>query len=420
MPAGESVSDPLVDGNEPEAEEEMPALDVSDDEVPHVSWDPSYLPKSFSGKIGQDFEQWCKKLELAISTYTYGAPSLSQALGSCLSDQAFDYWDQLPDNVKENFSESKKRLSKVFGKATQNRKVRDFSYTRPRYPGESLEIYLAALSKIVNTAFTGKYDYGDVFKMNEIKRRFIEGLSTNLRTKCLEQGPDTVKEALEIAKRLEFAETVAKSQQNLLPSESVCSIGNETMQSKSDSACSEVLQLTNMVATLSSKIDNMEKNYRYSQDNRGREVNRRRYSQSNSSDRCHSPHYSPSYSPHRTVRFDDERGRSRERYRNVHFKRSDSFSPNRQSYDSRCKEHNHVSGRRDRYNSRSNERSYCESCSRRLYSNSPSARRHSQSPNRRDFRHNVHYDRRENADDLNMQGSRMLSGQRPIRSSLRK
>ena len=417
--------------NQPDSAEGA-AAQSGDDLMPHLmeeevfaTWDPSYLPKLFSGKPGEDFEQWCKKLELVIETYSQGAPTLSQALGSCLSDDAFDYWDQLPLHVKRDFHGSKAKLSKVFGKATQNRKIRDFSFSRPRQPGESLELYLATLSKMVNNAFSGDYDYGEMFKKNEIKRRFIEGLSPSLRMKCLEQGPETLEKTLEIAKRLEFAE-LSSSQANTLSSGNVCNI-------QQDDGCSQntgIMQLTNMVATLSSKLDNMEMKYRYSQDDRSRDRFRRRYDSQSPRRYSHSPDFfhsrgsssTQNRNQGRSVRF-CERGRPKERDE-YHSRNSSSTSPRR--FRDKGSPNTFFRDRdyefdRQRYQ-KSREYRYCESCANRIQTRSPSPRRSSVSPRR----HNSVYeasnsgDRKENMGALNMKGSMMVSDQRPVKSNMRK
>ena len=108
--------------NQPDSAEGA-AAQSGDDLMPHLmeeevfaTWDPSYLPKLFSGKPGEDFEQWCKKLELVIETYSQGAPTLSQALGSCLSDDAFDYWDQLPLHVKRILMDQRQNCPKFLAR----------------------------------------------------------------------------------------------------------------------------------------------------------------------------------------------------------------------------------------------------------------------------------------------------------------
>jgi hypothetical protein len=32
-------------------------------------WDPSYLPPFFKGIAEEDFNQWCRKLEIAVKNY---------------------------------------------------------------------------------------------------------------------------------------------------------------------------------------------------------------------------------------------------------------------------------------------------------------------------------------------------------------
>ena len=54
---------------------------------PH--WDPSYLPQYFKGNVDTDFNQWCRKLEIAVQNYPLGAPPLASALPSRLDGKAF-------------------------------------------------------------------------------------------------------------------------------------------------------------------------------------------------------------------------------------------------------------------------------------------------------------------------------------------
>jgi len=86
---------------------------------PH--WDPSYLPPYFKGNADEDFNQWCRKLEIAIQNYPVGAPSLAHALPSKLDGKAFAFWDSLPAQTRENFQEAKNALARVFGRTNQLR-----------------------------------------------------------------------------------------------------------------------------------------------------------------------------------------------------------------------------------------------------------------------------------------------------------
>ena len=66
-------------------------------------------------------------------------------------------------------------------------------------PNEPLEIYAAAIREMVNTAFSGTYDYGPQFREHEYLRRFVQGLDQDTQTKCREHGPQNLNYALTIA-----------------------------------------------------------------------------------------------------------------------------------------------------------------------------------------------------------------------------
>ncbi len=214
----------------------------------HVQWDPSYLPPLFYGKPEEDFLTWIRKLELAVQTYPHGAPPLPQLLGNRLDGKAFTYWEQLPQATKNNFENAKARLAEVYGKTAQLRKVRDYAYSRPRQVGESLDTYAADLRKLVDSAFSGDYDYGENFKDREVLRQFVRGLSPSLRKKCMEQGPQNIDAALTLAKRLEFASKFEESQQSAVD-QSITQTSVQAIHSSSD-----ISELTKMMSGLCNEM----------------------------------------------------------------------------------------------------------------------------------------------------------------------
>lgn len=234
-------------------------------EVILPTWDPTYLPTPFSGKDGEDFNQWFRKLDIVINNYPRGAPTVLKALPSRLEGKAFSYWDQLPDETKQDLELTKKSMCKAFGQTTQIQKVRDFSYSRPRVVGESLEIYAAAVKEMINTAFVGDFDYGDQFKEKETLRRFLQGLDPSLQVKCREHGPKTLDEAVVIARRLEFAQKSVQSQGVTFSKDSVSVITSSDDDIKSLASQLSVLntKLDSLVAS-NSKIDHGHQQYQRS------------------------------------------------------------------------------------------------------------------------------------------------------------
>lgn len=228
-----------------------------DEGIVQPVWDPVYLPTAFSGKEQEDFNQWYRKLEIVIKNYPRGAPTLLQAIPSRLEGKAFAYWDQLPEATKANLQRTRDALSGVFGQTTRNQKVRDFSYSRPRVQGESLEIYAALVREMINTAFTGDYDYGEQFKEKETLRRFIKGLDPVLQMKCREHGPTTVNDAIKIARRLELAQKVAQEQTPKFTPDSVHMVCSEKQISSIESSSSPMDSLISQLSQLNTKLDKL-------------------------------------------------------------------------------------------------------------------------------------------------------------------
>ncbi len=79
---------------------------------------------------------------------------------------------------------------------------------RPRAPRESLEVYAAEISRLVDDAFP---EYGDRAQREEKCRRFLAGLDPVLRVKCHEQGATDLEEAVIIAGRCENARDAIKT-----------------------------------------------------------------------------------------------------------------------------------------------------------------------------------------------------------------
>lgn len=217
-------------------------------------WDPTYLPPYFTGKEDQDFNQWYRKLEIAVNNYPVGAPPLANALPSRLDGKAFAFWDQLPAATKQNHQQARNALARVFGHANQLQRIRDFSSSRPRLPNEPLEIYAASLRELVNSAFAGDFDYGDQFREHELLRRFLQGLEPCLQMKCREHGPQTLDQAIAVAQRLEFAQKAAQSQQPNFTQDTVNIVKCPT-SSNSNVSGNDMSMLVSQLSLLNQKLD---------------------------------------------------------------------------------------------------------------------------------------------------------------------
>lgn len=161
------------------------------------------LPKHFSGDGTEDFEQWVRRLEVSVSA----SPGLSDSeltsiLPARLIGVAFNYWDSLQDDIKQDYKKVKEKLRSTFGKRLY---ISDFQINiraRPRISGEPLEVYAAEISKLVNESFP---NYGVIAKEGECFRRFMVGIDPYLQLKVNEFGATKFKEAIEFAGRIERA-----------------------------------------------------------------------------------------------------------------------------------------------------------------------------------------------------------------------
>lgn len=165
------------------------------------------LPEIFSGEDGTDFHQWIRRFEL--STEVSGISDKNYLLlPARLSGPAFIVWEGLPESEKKDFTKIKEKLSAVFGKTHFLQTFRSCITARKRHQSEPLEVYASTITAMVEEAFP-KYD-ADA-KEGESFRRFIAGLEENLRTKIIELGGATLKDALDIALRVERANQQVKA-----------------------------------------------------------------------------------------------------------------------------------------------------------------------------------------------------------------
>lgn len=164
------------------------------------------LPAPFNGDGKQSFLSWTRQLEVAVKAliqdtadYDY---ELVRILPTRLGQAAFLLWDSFPAAVKSDYAAVKERLNEAFGQKQFMDRFKANLNARLRAPNESLEVYAADISRLVQEAFP---EYGDVACRQEKFRRFLAGLDPSLRAKCYEQGATDLEEALIIAGRCENA-----------------------------------------------------------------------------------------------------------------------------------------------------------------------------------------------------------------------
>lgn len=166
------------------------------------------LPPPFSGEERQSFVCWARQFEVSVRALTDGSGAasynyeLTRILPTRLSDAAFSLWDSLSDAVKSDYDAVKEKLKEAFGRRQFMERFRASLSARPRAARESLEVYAAEISRLVDEAFP---EYGDRAQREEKFRRFVAGLDPVLRSKCYEQGATDMEEAVIIAGRCENA-----------------------------------------------------------------------------------------------------------------------------------------------------------------------------------------------------------------------
>lgn len=170
------------------------------------------LPPPFEGGEKQSFPCWTRQYEVAVSALVGGTGrdydyELVRILPTRLTKAAFLLWDSLPSTVQADYTAVKEKLQEAFGQRHFLDCFRANLSARLRTPGESLDVYAAEISKLVQEAFPG---YGDVAQREEKFRRFLAGLDPALRAKCHEQGATDLEEALVIAGRCEMAREALK------------------------------------------------------------------------------------------------------------------------------------------------------------------------------------------------------------------
>lgn len=172
------------------------------------------LPPPFSGSEKQSFLCWARQFEVAVKALTEGDDTasynyeLARILPTRLTSAAFLLWDSLPRTVQADYTAAKERLKEAFGQRQFMDRFRASLSARPRAPAESLEVYAAEISRLVDEAFP---EYGERAQREEKFRRFLAGLDSVLRAKCHEQGATDLEEAVIIAGRCENARDAMKT-----------------------------------------------------------------------------------------------------------------------------------------------------------------------------------------------------------------
>lgn len=116
-------------------------------------------------------------------------------------------WDSLPASVQADYATVREKLQEAFGQRHFLDCFRANLSARLRAQGESLDVYAAEVSKLVQEAFPG---YSDIAQKEEKFCRYLAGLDPALRAKCHEQGATDLEEGLIITGRCEMAREALK------------------------------------------------------------------------------------------------------------------------------------------------------------------------------------------------------------------
>ena len=168
------------------------------------------LPEVFTGEDGKNFGQWVRRLEVAAEVLPQSDSKDSKLhliLPSRLAGAAFTVWESIPASDQKDYSKVKKKLASVFGNTNYLTTFKSCIDARKRQRNESLEVFAAAITTLVEEAFP-KYDAAG--KDGEQFRRFVAGIDKALQVKIHEMGATTFDEALDIAVRVERASLIGQ------------------------------------------------------------------------------------------------------------------------------------------------------------------------------------------------------------------
>ena len=164
---------------------------------------PIQFPPCFTGDGTSDFGQWSRRFEVAVDACpNAGSVNLAKTLGSRLTGAAFNVWYALPSDVKNDYKKAKAELGQIFSKRDEITSFQRMVNARPRQPGEPLAVYKSELDRLTRLAFPL---LDDTARRDELFRRFVAGLSPDMRAKCHEHGAADIDKAMDIAQRVELA-----------------------------------------------------------------------------------------------------------------------------------------------------------------------------------------------------------------------
>ena len=196
----------------------------------HVSRVPVELPVPFSGNEAEDFNQWCRRFEVAMAASN--DTDLARRLPTRLNGAAFTFWDGLNTPIQEDYEQTKNLLKVVFNRRHAIQAFQSNMAARIRRPLEPLAVYTADLRRLVQEAYPA---YNDDCREDEVFRRFLAGLEVSLKAKIVEHGATDIKKAMEISQRVEEAASISA------PISIVAAVRQPEPQSKSPNLAQEVL-----------------------------------------------------------------------------------------------------------------------------------------------------------------------------------
>ena len=163
------------------------------------------LPQ-FIGGQRDNIIDWFSRIEDTIRPIALDAADLNLRLVSILPQKlagnAYKVYRSLPQDIKNNYQQSKARLSAIFNNQDFIRVFQGSLTARPRQPDENVEVYVSELRSLTAQAFP---DFTPEQKEQETLRRFIAGISPFLRGKCRENDVNTLNAAIQVCKNAERA-----------------------------------------------------------------------------------------------------------------------------------------------------------------------------------------------------------------------
>ncbi len=243
---------------------------------------------------------------------------LAAELPTRVPPELFIVWDNLPQEIQDCYTETKKHLQTAFGQKDVIASFQTFSNARQRLRNEAMEVYAVDVCRLVKEAFPDfEHNASECMKMS----CFIAGLDQELQVKCHERGVKTFTEAFEVASQAERAGQAAKL---MMPASSANVAVRDISSAQSVNSVREndtelrkaVQNLTATVKDLSKDLDAL----KLKLDERGRVQHRDRYM-----------HVRPPRSPSPYGRSSDARssgyGRPLCRYSHSHHSSPERYSP---------------------------------------------------------------------------------------------